>query len=90
PNDWSIPVPVADASNMLNLPSPVLSLVRIKRLSVLEADSMVAVTPVALEPELALFIFTAISDNVSVVVIFIALPFMTNSPERFSAVEALV
>ena len=71
---------------MSNLPLPVSSLVRIRRLSVSDTAIMVAVTLVALVPELALFILTAISSSVSVDAILITLPFMRISPERASAV----
>jgi hypothetical protein len=84
PNDWTMSPD--DASSMVNLSLPVASLVRIKRLSVLEMERTDAVTPVALVPELALSMLTAISASVSVVLILIALPFITNSPEIPNAV----
>ena len=75
---------------MVNIVSPVLSLVRIMRLSVSETDIKVAVTPVASVPEFAVLIVDIMSASVSVDEILIPSPFMTNSPVRLSAVVELV
>ncbi len=88
PSAWSMSSEVsADASSILNASFPVLSLVRIRRLSVLETDIMDAVTPVASVPELTLLIAVAMSSSESVVSTLIALPFTMNSPEISNAVS---